>query len=263
LRRNGPAGIELIRVSDMILLTRKAEFSAAHYYWNDRFSAEENERVFGKCANRNGHGHNYTLEVTVAGEVDPVTGFVVDLKLLKEILEREVVGVYDHRHLNLEILVGARQFRRRRIGKSRIALHVLEKTLRIPGEGSLGQQRGHALVLPFDFRQAEGMQLRRRLRGSGVAPCQIRIPGIAERQIRQRHAGPRPRQILIQQKIVQRAVRGQNFAGDERRHRGAQARALRARRVPHGLRGLDEHVRGGVVAQRGQLRQRPLDQRPG
>ncbi len=87
----------------MILLTRKAEFSAAHYYWNEAWTPEQNERVFGKCANRNGHGHNYTLEVTVAGEVDPVTGFVVDLKLLKEILEREVVGVYDHRHLNLEI----------------------------------------------------------------------------------------------------------------------------------------------------------------
>jgi 6-pyruvoyltetrahydropterin/6-carboxytetrahydropterin synthase len=87
----------------MILLTRKAEFSAAHYYWNDKLSPEENERLFGKCANRNGHGHNYTLEVTVAGEVDRVTGFVVDLKLLKDILEREVVGVYDHRHLNLEI----------------------------------------------------------------------------------------------------------------------------------------------------------------
>ena len=87
----------------MILLTRKAEFSSAHYYWNDRLSAEENERIFGKCSNRNGHGHNYTLEVTVAGEVDAMTGFVVDLKLLKEILEREVVSVYDHRHLNLEI----------------------------------------------------------------------------------------------------------------------------------------------------------------
>jgi len=92
----------------MILLTRRAEFSAAHYYWNDRFSAEENARVFGKCANRNGHGHNYTLEVTVAGEVDAVTGFVVDLKLLKEILEREVVSVYDHRHLNLEVAEFAR-----------------------------------------------------------------------------------------------------------------------------------------------------------
>jgi 6-pyruvoyltetrahydropterin/6-carboxytetrahydropterin synthase len=87
----------------MILLTRKAEFSAAHFYWNDSLSEEENDRIFGKCANRNGHGHNYTLEVTVAGEVDPVTGFVVDLKELKDIIEREVVSVYDHRHLNLEI----------------------------------------------------------------------------------------------------------------------------------------------------------------
>jgi len=87
----------------MIFLTRKAEFSAAHFYWNDELSPEENERVFGKCANRNGHGHNYTIEVTVSGEIDPVTGFVVDLKLLKDILEREVVGVYDHRHFNHEI----------------------------------------------------------------------------------------------------------------------------------------------------------------
>jgi 6-pyruvoyltetrahydropterin/6-carboxytetrahydropterin synthase len=87
----------------MVLLTRKAEFSAAHYYWNDSWSPEENARVFGKCANRNGHGHNYTLEVTVAGEVDPVTGFVVDLKELKGILEREVISVYDHRNLNLEV----------------------------------------------------------------------------------------------------------------------------------------------------------------
>ena len=85
------------------MLTRKAEFSSAHYYWNDAWTQEENERVFGKCANRNGHGHNYTLEVTVAGEVDPVSGFVVDLKELKDILEREVVSVYDHRHLNLEV----------------------------------------------------------------------------------------------------------------------------------------------------------------
>lgn len=87
----------------MILLTRKAEFSASHYYWNDAWTAEENERVFGKCANRNGHGHNYTLEVTVAGEVDPVTGFVVDLKQLKDTMEHEVVSAYDHRHLNLEV----------------------------------------------------------------------------------------------------------------------------------------------------------------
>jgi 6-pyruvoyltetrahydropterin/6-carboxytetrahydropterin synthase len=87
----------------MVLLTRKAEFSAAHYYWNDAWSQQENEKVFGKCANRNGHGHNYTLEVTVAGEIDPLSGFVVDLKTLKDVIEREVIQVYDHRHLNLEV----------------------------------------------------------------------------------------------------------------------------------------------------------------
>jgi 6-pyruvoyltetrahydropterin/6-carboxytetrahydropterin synthase len=87
----------------MILLTRKAEFSSSHYYWSDQLSAEENLRLFGKCANRNGHGHNYTLEVTVEGEVDPVSGFVVDLKELKDVINRHVVDVYDHRHLNLEV----------------------------------------------------------------------------------------------------------------------------------------------------------------
>jgi 6-pyruvoyltetrahydropterin/6-carboxytetrahydropterin synthase len=87
----------------MVLLTRKAEFSAAHYYYHESWSQQENEKAFGKCANRNGHGHNYTLEVTVAGEIDPVSGFVVDLKALKEVMEREVIRVYDHRHLNLEV----------------------------------------------------------------------------------------------------------------------------------------------------------------
>jgi 6-pyruvoyltetrahydropterin/6-carboxytetrahydropterin synthase len=86
----------------MIFLTRRATFSAAHYYWNPAWTAEENQRVFGKCANRNGHGHNYTLEVTVAGEPDPVTGFVVDLKWLKDVIEQEVLEAWDHRHLNLE-----------------------------------------------------------------------------------------------------------------------------------------------------------------
>jgi 6-pyruvoyltetrahydropterin/6-carboxytetrahydropterin synthase len=87
----------------MIELTRRATFSSSHFYWNESWSAEKNEQVFGKCANRNGHGHNYTLEVTVAGEPDPVTGFVVDLKWLKDVMEREVLAAFDHRHLNLEV----------------------------------------------------------------------------------------------------------------------------------------------------------------
>jgi 6-pyruvoyltetrahydropterin/6-carboxytetrahydropterin synthase len=87
----------------MIELTRRATFSASHFYWNDSWSKDKNEAVFGRCSRRNGHGHNYTLEVTVSGETDPVTGFVVDLKWLKDVIEKEVLSAYDHRHLNLEV----------------------------------------------------------------------------------------------------------------------------------------------------------------
>jgi len=87
----------------MIYLTRKAEFAASHYYHNPEFTPEENQRIFGKCNNPNGHGHNYTLEVTVKGEVDPRSGFVVDLKQLKEVLNREVLDAMDHRFLNKEV----------------------------------------------------------------------------------------------------------------------------------------------------------------
>ena len=87
----------------MIYLTRKIEFSAAHFYNNPAWSPEENRRVFGKDANPSGHGHNYVLEVTVAGAPDPVTGMVLDLKELKEILQREVMERMDHRNLNHEV----------------------------------------------------------------------------------------------------------------------------------------------------------------
>ena len=87
----------------MVYLTRKAEFAASHYYHNPDLSPEENQRIFGKCNNPNGHGHNYTLEVTVKGEVDPRSGFVVDLKQLKEVLNREVLDAMDHRFLNKEV----------------------------------------------------------------------------------------------------------------------------------------------------------------
>ena len=87
----------------MVYLTRKIEFSASHLYHNPQLSAEENRRIFGKCNNPHGHGHNYTLEVTVAGEPDPVTGMVLDLKELKEILEREITQRMDHRFLNYEV----------------------------------------------------------------------------------------------------------------------------------------------------------------
>ena len=87
----------------MVYLTRKAEFSASHFYHNPAFTPEENQRIFGKCNNPNGHGHNYTLEVTVRGAVDPKSGFVVDLKQLKDVMSREVLDALDHRFLNKEV----------------------------------------------------------------------------------------------------------------------------------------------------------------
>ena len=87
----------------MVYLTRKAEFAASHYYHNPSLSAEENQQLFGKCNNPNGHGHNYLLEVTIKGEVNPRSGFVVDLKHLKEVLHREVMEAFDHRFLNKEV----------------------------------------------------------------------------------------------------------------------------------------------------------------
>ncbi|MPY94650.1 MAG: 6-pyruvoyl tetrahydropterin synthase [Acidimicrobiia bacterium] len=82
-----------------VLTTRRFEFSAAHRYWNPSWSPERNLEVFGKCTNEHGHGHNYVLEVTVAGEVDPDTGMVINLVDLKAIVGRVLEG-FDHKHLN-------------------------------------------------------------------------------------------------------------------------------------------------------------------
>ena len=86
-----------------LLITRKVEFSASHVCRVPELSEEENRQRFGPAANPNGHGHNYVLEVTVEGNPDPVTGMVLDLKELKELLNREVVALYDHRFLNYEV----------------------------------------------------------------------------------------------------------------------------------------------------------------
>lgn len=86
-----------------MLITRKVEFSASHVCRNPALADEENRALFGAAANPHGHGHNYVLEVTVEGTPDPVTGMVLDLKVLKEIIDREVVEPYDHRFLNREV----------------------------------------------------------------------------------------------------------------------------------------------------------------
>jgi 6-pyruvoyltetrahydropterin/6-carboxytetrahydropterin synthase len=86
-----------------MFLTRRVEFSSSHVCVQPGLSAEENRRLYGAAANPQGHGHNYVLEVTLEGAPDPITGMVIDLKELKEILNREVVDLYDHRHLNYEV----------------------------------------------------------------------------------------------------------------------------------------------------------------
>jgi 6-pyruvoyltetrahydropterin/6-carboxytetrahydropterin synthase len=86
-----------------MLLTRRAEFSASHVCANPSWDEARNREVYGTNANPNGHGHNYVVEVTIAGDPDPVTGMVFDLRELKEILNSEVVEPMDHRFLNHEV----------------------------------------------------------------------------------------------------------------------------------------------------------------
>ena len=87
----------------MIYLTRKERFNAAHRLFLPGYSDEENLRVFGKCSNPNWHGHNYTLFVTVKGEIDPRTGLVIDLKKLSMIIHKKVIDIIDHKNINLEV----------------------------------------------------------------------------------------------------------------------------------------------------------------
>lgn len=84
-------------------IIRQEHFNSAHRLHNDSWSDEVNREVFGKCNNPNYHGHNYKLEVRVVGEIDEKTGFVIDVKILKEIIKTEVLDKYDHKNLNLDV----------------------------------------------------------------------------------------------------------------------------------------------------------------
>ncbi len=87
----------------MIYVTRREVFSAAHRLFNEQFSDEENENAFGKCCGVYGHGHNYVLEVIVAGEINAKTGYVIDLKILKKIIRENIIDKMDHKHINYEV----------------------------------------------------------------------------------------------------------------------------------------------------------------
>ncbi|MBT8263175.1 MAG: 6-carboxytetrahydropterin synthase [Bacteroidia bacterium] len=82
---------------------RKAHFNAAHRLYRKDWSEERNEEIFGKCNNPNFHGHNYELEVGVTGEVDPETGYLIDMKVLKDLIREEVEDAFDHKNLNVEV----------------------------------------------------------------------------------------------------------------------------------------------------------------
>jgi 6-pyruvoyltetrahydropterin/6-carboxytetrahydropterin synthase len=85
-----------------VYLTRRETFAAAHRLFKAGLSDEENFKMFGKCSNPNWHGHNYTLEVTLIGEVDSETGFVMDIKKLKELMQEYVISKVDHKNLNID-----------------------------------------------------------------------------------------------------------------------------------------------------------------
>jgi len=87
----------------MVFLTRREHFNAAHKLYNAGWSAEKNDEVFGKCANANWHGHNYEVFVTVKGEPNPDTGFVINAKELSDIIKRQVCDKLDHKNLNLDV----------------------------------------------------------------------------------------------------------------------------------------------------------------
>jgi 6-pyruvoyltetrahydropterin/6-carboxytetrahydropterin synthase len=86
-----------------VKVTRRLHFCAAHRLGRDDWDQARNTEVFGLCANPNWHGHNYELDVTVAGEIDPETGFVLDLKELRDVVEQRVIDELDHRNLNVDV----------------------------------------------------------------------------------------------------------------------------------------------------------------
>jgi len=117
----------------MIYVTRREVFSASHRLYNKNLSEEENEKLFGKCSNPNGHGHNYTIEVVVAGEINPTTGYVIDLSVLKKIIKQHVISKVDHKNLNLDV-----EFLRDKIPSSEnIAVGIWDQLVDVIPNGKL------------------------------------------------------------------------------------------------------------------------------
>jgi 6-pyruvoyltetrahydropterin/6-carboxytetrahydropterin synthase len=86
-----------------VQVNRKAHFNSAHRLYNPKWTSEKNEQVFGLCNNHNFHGHNYNIIVSVTGEVNPETGYVIDMKILKQVIKTQVTDKLDHKNLNLDV----------------------------------------------------------------------------------------------------------------------------------------------------------------
>ncbi len=86
-----------------VTVSRKAHFNAAHRLYRKDWSDQKNDAVFGKCNNPNFHGHNYDMIVSVTGEIDPETGFVIDVKILKDLIKSEIEDAFDHKNLNVDV----------------------------------------------------------------------------------------------------------------------------------------------------------------
>ena len=87
----------------MIYVTRRVDFCASHRLFNPKFTEEENKATYGNCSNPNGHGHNYVLDVTIRGPIDPETGMVIELSTLKKLIKSEVADHLDHKNLNMDV----------------------------------------------------------------------------------------------------------------------------------------------------------------
>ncbi len=123
-----------------MVISKKVEFSASHICRSPQLTDAENERVYGAAANPLGHGHNYVVEVAVEGDPDPVTGMILDLKRLRDILEERVLNVYDHRLLNREV----EPFDRVVPTVENIAIDIWERVApHIPGRAALYSVKVH------------------------------------------------------------------------------------------------------------------------
>ena len=118
----------------MIYITSKERFNAAHKLYREEWSEQQNQEIFGKCSNPNWHGHNYELFVTVKGEINPETGFVIDLKELKRIITINVTDVLDHKNINIDV-----EFMKGKMASTEVLAVTIFEVLKphIDGQGAI------------------------------------------------------------------------------------------------------------------------------